>query len=390
MEEKKLENVKITPKWVGSWSVSPVGFSTSPLYFNEQTLRAKIKLSIGGSKLRLKFSNRFGHQPIFLSGVTVVLADKDSSIAEGTNRIVRFNGESSITIQPQQEVVFSDEIDLETVDLESIFISLFFSGDTAVTTAYYGSSECFTSIQGDYSRSALFPVDEERKASGIEPALPMLTGIDVLTDEAYSSVVTFGDSITAMDWPDYLAERLIIEGKKIGVLRQGIGGNKVLNDSPDSYCYGTAGIKRFKYDVIPQTGAKYVIVLQGVNDIIHSCGPTPISLTVTSEEIIAGLKKYIQWAHEKEIKIFGATILPFGGHSGITSLEEQKRQAVNEWIRQSGEFDTVIDFESATKNTENPSELLPEYDSGDHLHPSKNGAKTMAYSIDLSIFKHSI
>lgn len=386
MEENKLENVMSTLKWVGSWSVNPVDFSMSPLQFNEQTLRTKIKLSIGGSKLRLKFSNRFGHQPIFLSGVTVALAEKDSSIAEGTNRIVRFNGDSSITIQPQQEVVFSDEIDLETVNLGSISISLFFSKKTAVTTAYYGSSECFTSIQGDYSLSSLFPVNEERKAPGIEPALPLLSGIDVLTDEAYSSVVTFGDSITAMDWPDYFAERLIIEGKKIGVLRQGIGGNKLLNDSPDSYRYGTAGIKRFKHDVIPQTGAKYIIVLQGVNDIIHSCGPNPISSPVTSEEIIAGLKKYIQWAHEKEMKIFGATILPFGGYRGITSLEELKRQAVNKWIRESGEFDAVIDFEFATQNPESPRELLPVYDSGDHLHPSKKGAKAMAYSIDLSIF----
>jgi hypothetical protein len=137
LEEKKLENVINTPKWVGSWSVSPVDFSTSPLHFNEQTLRANIKLSIGGSKVRLKFSNRFGHQPIFLSGVTVALAEKDSSIAEGTNRIVTFNGETAITIQPQQEVVVSDEIDLETVDLGSVSISLFFSKKTVVTTAYY-------------------------------------------------------------------------------------------------------------------------------------------------------------------------------------------------------------------------------------------------------------
>jgi lysophospholipase L1-like esterase len=379
-----------TPKWVGSWSVSPVDFSTSPLYYNGQILRTIIKLSIGGSKLRLKFSNRFGHKTIFLSSVTVALAEKDSSIAEGTNRIVRFNGDTSITIQPRQEVVFSDELELETVDLGSISISLFFSKKTSITTAYYGSSECFASIQGDYSSSSLFPVDEERKATGIEPALPLLTGIDVFTDGAYSSVVTFGDSITAMDWPDYFAERLILEGKKIGVLRQGIGGNKVLNDSPDSYRYGIAGMKRFKHDVIEQTAAKYVIVLQGVNDIIHSCGPNPISSPVNSDQIIAGLKSYIQWAHEQDMKIFGATILPFGGYSGITPFEEQKRRAVNEWIRQSGEFDAVIDFESATQNPKNPSELLSEFDSGDHLHPSKKGAKAMAYSIDLNIFKGSI
>nr|WP_263325128.1 SGNH/GDSL hydrolase family protein [Neobacillus sp. Marseille-Q6967] len=375
-------------KWVGSWSVSPVDFTSAPLHFNKQTLRAKIKLSIGGKKIRLKLSNRFGHQSIYLSGVTVALADKDSGIAEGTNRPVTFNGESSITINPGQEVVISDEIELETTDLDCVSISLVFPEKTRVTTAYFGSSECYTSIQGDYSNTASFPFDKERIKTGMEAALPLLTGIDVLTGEEYSSVVTFGDSITAMDWPDYFAERLKKESMKLGVLRQGIGGNKVLNDSPETHRYGIAGIDRFETDVVQQTGVKYVIVLQGVNDIIHSCGPNPISIPVCAEEIIAGLKKYIQLAHEKNIKIFGATIMPFGGYNGITTQEEKKRQQVNNWIRTSGEFDAVIDFDKVTQNPDNPNELLPVYDSGDHLHPSKNGAKAMADSIDVSFFKY--
>ncbi|MGM0924025.1 MAG: GDSL-type esterase/lipase family protein [Bacillota bacterium] len=123
-----------------------------------------------------------------------------------------------------------------------------------------------------------------------------------------------------------------------------------------------------------------------MNDIIHSCGPNPISKPVEAEEIIAGLKKYIQMAHRESVKVFGATIMPFGGYAGITSLEERKRQAVNEWIRTSGEFDGVIDFDEATQNPENPSELFPEYDCGDHLHPSKKGAEAMAHSIDLNLF----
>jgi lysophospholipase L1-like esterase len=381
-----VENAMKDSKWVGSWSVSPVDFTSAPLQFYNQTLRAKIKLSIGGSKIRLRFTNRFGHQPIFLSGVTVALAKNDSDIAEGSNHPVSFNGEYSIKLQPGQDIVFSDEIELETTNFENVSISLFFKENTVITTAYLGSSECFTSILGDFSSNSFFPTDEKRTELGVEPALPLLTGIDVFTSNEYSSVVTFGDSITAMDWPDYLAERLITEMVKLGVLRQGIGGNKVLNHSPDSHRYGIAGIERFKRDVIQQTAVSYVIVLQGVNDIIHSCGPTPISIPVTAEEIISGLRNYIHMAHEHDIKIFGGTIMPFGGYSGITSIEEEKRQKVNDWIRTSGEFDAVIDFDSATQNPEEPNELYAEYDSGDHLHPSKKGSKAMAESVDLRLF----
>lgn len=208
------------------------------------------------------------------------------------------------------------------------------------------------------------------------------------TEETYTSVVAFGDSITAMDWPDCFAERLRKESMLLNVVRQGIGGNKVLQDSPASFPYGVSGIKRFKQDVLQQPGVKYVIVLHGVNDIIHSCGPNPISQPVEAKDIIEGLRKYIEWAHTKQIKIFGATIMPFGGYVGITSTEEIKRQEVNQWIRHSGEFDGVLDFDLATRNPEIPLELKPAYDSGDHLHPSKAGAEAMAQSIDLSLFKN--
>ena len=379
-----MQNSEITPKWVGSWSISPVDFSAAPLYLNNQTLRARIKLSIGGTKIRLRFSNRFGHQPIVLSGVSLALSETDSDIQESTNLVVTFNGEPSIVIKPNQEMVMSDQVEINTADLGSISISLFFSGKTEITTAYLGSSPCFTSVEGDYTDSSLFLMDN--RESGDQPALPLLTGVDVLADDQYSSVVTFGDSITAMDWPDYLAERLVKEGKKIGVLRQAVGGNKVLNDSPESLQYGTAGIQRFQKDVVHQTGAKCIVVLHGVNDIIHSCGPHPISKSVNAEEIINGLHKYIQWAHESNMKILGATIMPFGGYAGITSLEEEKRQAVNHWIKTSGKFDGVIDFDAATQNPEKTNELLPEYDSGDHLHPSKQGAKAMSDFVDLDIF----
>ncbi|MGM0924024.1 MAG: hypothetical protein ACQEWW_22930 [Bacillota bacterium] len=257
-----MENLMSAKNWTGSWSVSPVDFSSSPLHFENQTLRARIRLTIGGTKLRLRFSNRYSSEPVILSGIQVASSKSDSEILESSNRLVTFNGLSSIIIHPKQEVVFSDEIALKTADLAEVSVSLFFSEKTVITTAYLGSSVCFKSVTGDYSDSPHFPIDEKRIAAGNELALPLLTSIDVFNDEEYSSVVTFGDSITAMDWPDYFAERLKIESIKIGVLRQGIGGNKLLNDSPNSFRYGVAGIKRFRQDVIQQIGVKYVIVLQ--------------------------------------------------------------------------------------------------------------------------------
>lgn len=382
------ESVMDTHKWVGSWSVSPVDFTDAPLYLDKQTIRAKIRLSIGGTKIRLKFSNRFGHQPVFLSGVTVALSENDSDIIEGTNRMVTFNGKASTIIQAEQEVVWSDEIELETANLSFISISLFFSEETSITTAYLGNSECYFSVGGDYVNSNIFPIDQIRREKGIQSALPLLTGIDVLTSEEYSAVVTFGDSITAMDWPDYLAERFLKEGKNMGVLRQAIGGNKVLNDSPATFHYGSSGIQRFQRDVLLQTGVKYIVVLHGVNDIIHSCGSHPISKPVQAEEIIKGLQSYAEWAHEKKMKIYGATIMPFDGYNGITSHEEEKRQAVNHWIRTSGKFDGVIDFDEAVQNPKKTRELLPAYDSGDHLHPSKQGAKAMADFVNLDLFSN--
>ncbi|MBM7692060.1 lysophospholipase L1-like esterase [Peribacillus deserti] len=361
--------------WVGSWSISPVDFSQSPFFFNNQTVRAAVRLSIGGNKMRLKFSNRFGGMPVVLSEVHVFIH------RTGLRHPVLFQGSPMTGLQPYQEVIISDPIDLEIHDLEEVKVSMFFSGNETIETAYQGSSRV-ASIPGNSSSEV--HVQEEHLHP--EEALPLLTGIELYASETCMSVVTFGDSITAMDWPDCFAEILAEESMEIGVLRQGIGGNKVLTDSPEAFKYGVAGVERFKLDALNHAGVKAIIVLHGVNDIIHSAGSNPISQPVDAEEIIEGLKQYIGWAHEENIRICGATLLPFGGYEGITSIEENKRRAINDWIRNSGEFDAVIDFDRAVRNPDKPLELLPAYDSGDHLHPSREGAEAMARSIDINLF----
>jgi lysophospholipase L1-like esterase len=206
------------------------------------------------------------------------------------------------------------------------------------------------------------------------------------------SIVTFGDSITDgarstpdtnSRWPDILAKRLMEQpgNAKPAVLNAGIGGNRVLTDS--IYNYGINALARFESDALDQAGVTYVIVMEGINDIGNGRqNPTP-----TAEDLIVGHKQLIEMAHTRGLKIYGATLTPFEAANYFTKEGEAKREALNQWIRESKAYDAVIDFDLATRDPANPTRLLPRYDSGDHLHPNDAGYKAMGDSIDLAIFK---
>jgi lysophospholipase L1-like esterase len=226
--------------------------------------------------------------------------------------------------------------------------------------------------------------------------------VDVLAPESASAVVAFGDSITdgarsTVDsnhrWPNILADRLLAQHgrRKIGVLDAGIGGNRILHDAlPDNIRFGVNALARFDRDVLAQPGIRYVIVLEGINDLGHAGTSAPPSETVSAEDIIAGMKQMIERAHEEGTKIFGATLTPFEGtafKSYFTPEKEMKRKAVNQWIRTSRAFDGVIDFEKAVRDPNHPDRMLPAYDGGDHLHPGDAGYKAMGEAIDLSLFR---
>ena len=216
-----------------------------------------------------------------------------------------------------------------------------------------------------------------------------------------SAVVAFGDSITdgarsTVDanrrWPNILANRLAERhgGKKIGVLDAGIGGNRILHDATANVRFGVNALARFDRDVLAQPGIKYVIVLEGINDLGHAGTSAPASETVSADDLIAGLKQMIERAHERGIKIFGATLTPFEGTAFpgyFTPEKEVKRKAVNEWIRTSKAFDGVVDFEKAVRDPDHPDRMKAAYDGGDHLHPGDAGYKAMGDAIDLSLFK---
>jgi lysophospholipase L1-like esterase len=204
--------------------------------------------------------------------------------------------------------------------------------------------------------------------------------------------VAFGDSLTSAGWPALLAERLHLAGSNaLGVLNQGIAGNRILHDSTGLLGggFGPAGLKRFMHDALDQPGVQYVLVLAGVNDLGHPGAVAPLEEEVSAEQLIRGLQTFVEQTHTRGITILGGTILAFEGNPMWTPEREEKRQAVNAWIRGAGAFDGVFDADRATCDPARPASLLPAYDSGDHLHLNHDGLRAIAESVDLALFTRS-
>jgi len=227
-----------------------------------------------------------------------------------------------------------------------------------------------------------------------------LAGVDVEASSKAGAIVTFGDSITdgarsTLDanhrWSNFFAARLLAHnGPELAVVDAGIGGNRILHDAQGNIRFGVNALARFDRDVLEQPGVKYVVVMEGINDLGHAGSSAPISETVSTDDLIAGMQQLILRAHEHGVKIYGATLTPFEGtvFAGYFSPEKEvKRKALNEWIRTSKSFDGVIDFDKAVRDPNHPDRVLPAYDSGDHLHPGDAGYKAMADVIDLSLFR---
>ena len=374
--------------WVGTWAASPE-LATSPFAFNGQTIREIVHTSIGGDRVRVRLSNAYGTTSLVVGAAHVALRSSGAGIANGSDRALTFAGSPTVTIPPGALVV-SDPVALRVPALGDLSVSLYLPGAVQGLTEHsLGVQDTYISAPGDFSSAgALVPATTTQ-------SFYFLSGVEVRASERSAAIVTLGDSITDgyastpganRRWPNRLAERLESKrGKyRLAVLDAGISGNRILHDS-----IGTNALARLDRDVLVQSGVKFVTVLEGINDIGFSGAFNTPAEEVTADQIIAGHRQIIDRAHALGLKVIGGTLTPFEGTifpGYYSTAGEAKRQAVNRWIRTSGTYDAVIDFDAATRDPSHPTRLRPAYDSGDHLHPNDAGYRAMAESIDLSVF----
>jgi len=374
--------------WVGTWAASPVGSVVNegqPGPANT-TYRNIVHTSIGGSAVRVQLTNEFGTEPLTVGAAHIAVSAGGGSIQTNTDHALTFNGKPTVEI-PAGAFVLSDPVTIQAAPMSDLAVSVYVPEQRIRNTTChtFGDSTNYV-LQGDGTAAATAD-----KSNPIY-AWCFVKGIDVKTDGKAAAIATFGDSITDgahatrdanRRWPDVLAARLQADKKTadLGVLNEGIGGNRVLHDG-----YGPSALARFDRDVIAQSGVKYLIILEGINDIGRLKNPHEPGDNITADDLIFGLTQLVTRAHQHGIKVFGATLTPYLPTGYSSPQGEEVRQAYNQWIRTSGIFDGVIDFDKITQDPTNPGCFLPAYDSGDHLHPGDAGYKAMGDAIDLSLF----
>ena len=378
-------------KFIGTWTASPqapysTGFSGEG--FENQTLRLMTRTSVGGRGVRLRFANTFSPEPLTLDEVSVGVRDEGAAVESGTLQPVTFGGDTSITI-PAGGRVLSDPVSLSVESEQDLATSVYVADATGPTTWHALPTKTSYIYSGNQTGEPGNTSFTETTTSWF-----FLEGVEVVDPDIVGSVVCLGNSITdgfnsTLDanaaYPDYLAERVNDRNSlKKSVLNAGISGNRVLNDSA---CCGVNALARFDRDVLTQPDVTDVILLEGINDIGFSEIEDASYTNVTAEEIIDGYQQLIRRAHSHDVRVFGGTLTPFEGAGYYYEEGEEKRQTVNEFIRTSGAFDGVIDFDRAIRDPDNPKRILERYDSGDNLHPNDAGYEAMANAVDLSLLQ---
>ena len=381
--------------WVGTWAASPFDgdpWHTIPTVV-ESTLREIVHTSIAGKSVRVHLTNEFGNEPLRIDAATIAIGANEinaasSNIDPASLHNLTFNGSPSIVIPPGAQVL-TDPVAMATPPSANLAISLYLPLQQVSKVSVHSAAQQDNFIlTGNHVRDASFA------DPAITPSWFFLKAVDVEpTSPHAAAIVAFGDSITDgaqstenanHRWADYLSARLQSKPSTahLAVLDEGIGGNCIL-----IHRVGESALARFDRDVLAQAGVKYVIVLEGINDIGMLHTPNLTNYKLTAEDLEQGLAQLVARAHEHGIKVFGATITPYKGAGYFTENGEQIRQAVNRWILTSGVFDAAIDFDKAAGDPASPLTLSPQYDSGDHLHPKDAGYAAMADSIDASLFR---
>ena len=391
------------PRWLHTWTampqlaepenLPPAPFTRPGLLLADTTLRQTVRVSLGGTRLRIRLSNTFGGAPLSITAAAVALPAGgragSAAVEPGTSRPVTFGGRADVTV-PVGAPAVSDPVDLAVPAGSDVSVSLYLAGGLA--------SDRITSHPGSRTTSHLL-AGNHVDAPGLTGAVPvehwyLLGGLEVPAPDDAAAVVLLGDSLTdgrgsTTDgndrWPDRLAARLRAagHGDRVAVLNQAAGGNRVLADG-----VGPGALARLDRDVLALGGVERLVVLEGVND-LGTAEATAGAQRAAAEELVRAYGQVVLRCSARGIRVYGATLLPFGGHEGYDDPQGHRRAArrqVNTWIRESGGFDAVLDLDAVVRDPADPERLLAAYDGGDHLHLGPAGYAALGDAVPLELF----
>lgn len=370
--------------WSAAWGTAPlqsvaVARPNEVRSFSDVTARQIVRLNLGGDAVRLRLTNELSERTLKVGAMTVALASIDGKI-QGAPIAVTFGGKPEASIPPGAPLL-SDPIALPVKAMDHLSVSTFYVEPTAPAGHRV---RLFVSPQGNHTTKSEIAGEQALRGPGL------ISGVEVRGASQRPVIVALGDSITEgarstpdadMGWPEQLAARLAARGIDMGVVNVGISGGRLLREVS-----GPSALTRFDRDVLSTAGISSVVLLEGINDIGRAAQPGYASEAVTADDLIAGYRQLIARAHARGVKIYAGTLLPFEGAMYFHAAGEATRQAVNVWIRTSGEFDGVIDFEAAMKDPAKPTRMLEGLHSGDFLHPGDAGYGRMAEIADKALF----
>lgn len=369
-------------KWVGSWTSAPDAAGPA---LPAQTIRQVIRTSVGGTHVRVRLSNLFGSTPLNIGAAHIGVCAGSAAIRPSSGHVLRFQGAGSVTIAPGASVL-SDAAPMDVEALQELAVSLYLPEGSGPSTIHGAALQTAYIAPGqDHTGTTAFP------AGPTDDSRYFLTDVEVSSAGTPRAIVVVGDSIADgigsteeanLRWPDVLAQLLREEGSNspIAVLNAGIAGNRLLKDGARPFV-GPSVLARFDRDALDKPGVRWVVLAHGINDIVASDMLGTAAQQASAAQIIDGMRSLIQRARARGVGMVGATLLPLGGVRRPflhTPEGEAKRQAVNAWIRGSGEFDAVLDVDALLRDPARPERLLPRFDSGDHLHPNDARYRAMA------------
>jgi len=382
--------VRAAENWYATWGAAPAGPAPAASYlaFSNQTVRLIVHGSIGGSRVRVRLSNLFGSSALQIGTAWLGLSSTGANLAAGSNRQLRFAGNAAVTI-PAGATLLSDPLDMTVPAQADLALSLYLPGSVQAATVHDAAYQTsHVSTAGNQASSAILRVQRSLYS------WPFLTEIDIGSSRAGATLVALGDSQTDgvrstsnanRRWPDYLVRRLQAGAAPgalpIGVVNRGISGNRLLGASAGTPLAGRDALERFDRDVLATAGARFVVVLIGINDIINSSSPNQ----ALADQITAGYLRLVARARTQGLRVLGGTLLPFEGYTWYSPAREAVRQRVNSWIRGAGAYDAVVDFDAAVRDPGRPTRMLAARDGGDHLHPNDAGYEAMARAVPLNL-----